>query len=219
MAYADDQCENKSVSDLRSNRLTAGIAYATHVSAVNRACLDGVPRASHRPSPQTFKIEPFNGFAQPGAIDSGIAACLRRSEALLGMQEDLHSAQLPDNIKNASFFQHLSVVASQWYIASLYDNRSCSFESLGRALKKEFGSKLSKAQIGQMVAAERKNTTKTYREYSIRLRTMTAATTFDGFKNCNSNNLARSSFIANARLKHADNLRMAIRQDSNHPGK
>ncbi|GMG18239.1 unnamed protein product [Phytophthora fragariaefolia] len=167
---------------------------------------------------KTFNIEPFDGSAQPSAIDSGIAAWLRRFEALLGMQEDLHSAQLPDNIKNALLFRHLRCAASQWYIASLHDNRSRSFESLGHALKKEFGSKLSKAQIGQMVAAERKKkNTETYHEYSTRLRAMAAATTFDGFENCDPNNLALSSFIANAWFKHADNLRMVIRQYSNHP--
>ncbi|GMF31062.1 unnamed protein product [Phytophthora fragariaefolia] len=88
---------------------------------------------------------------------------------------------------------------------------------LVRELKNEFGSKLSKAQIREMVAAEPKKNTETYREYSIRLRAMAAATTFDGFENCDSNNLALSSFIANAWFKKADNLRMVIRQDFNHP--
>ncbi|GMF37738.1 unnamed protein product [Phytophthora fragariaefolia] len=208
MAYADDKCENKSLSDLRSNRLTAGpstrwankfsslmdanspshdvpsnpdnatapVDDAPHDSANVSHVHQGGSRSHTRltfspstvrastvcPEPRidrglkTFKIEPFDGSAQPGAIDSGITAWLRRFEALLGMQEDLHSAQRPDNITNALLFLHLSGAASQWYIASLHDNRSRSFESQGRALKKEFGSKLSKGQIGQMVAAERK---------------------------------------------------------------
>ncbi|KAJ8531860.1 hypothetical protein ON010_g14102 [Phytophthora cinnamomi] len=46
---------------------------------------------------------------------------------------------------------------------------------------------------------------------------MAAAPTFYGLESCVSNKLALSSFISNAWFKHADNLRMVVRQDSNHP--
>ncbi|GMF31063.1 unnamed protein product [Phytophthora fragariaefolia] len=126
MAYADDQCENTSLSDLRPNRLTAGpstrwankfsnlmvanspshdapsnpdnatgpVDDASHDSATVSHVHQGGSRSPTRltcslstmrastlcPEPRinrvlkTFQIEPFDRSAQPGAIDSGIAA-------------------------------------------------------------------------------------------------------------------------------------------------
>ncbi|KAG3099262.1 hypothetical protein PI125_g15067 [Phytophthora idaei] len=120
-------------------------------------------------------------------------------------------------MKSALLFQHLSGAASQWGISEFDDLRDRSLSSLGRALKREFGIKLSKAQIGQMVANERKKATETYREYSLRLRDMAASATWNGFKTVESNNLALSSFITNAWRKHSDNLHMVIREDTRYP--
>ncbi|KAE9351203.1 hypothetical protein PF008_g6053 [Phytophthora fragariae] len=185
----------------------------------------GTSSTSYRPQAEpnfgrvikTFKIESFDGSVEQGAIDSGVATWFTRFEALLEMQEDLHQVRLPERMKNSLVFQHLSGAANQWYISNVLDLRSRTFSSLGRELKREFGSKLSKAQIGQLVANEKKKNAETYREYSLRLRAMAAATSSDGFETEDSNNLALSSFIVNAWRKHTDNLRMVIREDSSHP--
>ncbi|KAG2765778.1 hypothetical protein PC129_g12885 [Phytophthora cactorum] len=162
---------------------------------------------------KTFKIEPFSASIDQGAIDSGVATWFKRFEALLSMQEDLHLVRLPESMKNALLFQHLSGAASQWYISDCHDLRDRSLSSLGRPKD----SKLSKAQIGQMVANEKKKTSETYREYSLHLRDMAASTTSDGIETAKSNNLALSSFVASAWRKHSDNLRMVIRRDTHYP--
>ncbi|KAG2788161.1 hypothetical protein PC129_g17197 [Phytophthora cactorum] len=133
------------------------------------------------------------------------------------MQEDLHQVNLPESMKTALHVQHLSRPASQWYLSEFHTLRDRSLASVGRALKREFGSKLSKAQIGQMVASEKKKATEKYREYSLRLRDMATTATWDGVETTDSNNLALSSFITNAWRKHTDNLRLVIREDSNYP--
>ncbi|KAG4229677.1 hypothetical protein PC116_g22006 [Phytophthora cactorum] len=61
------------------------------------------------------------------------------------MHEDIHQVALPESMKTALIFQLMSGAASQWYIADFIDLRGRSLASLGRALKREFGSKPSKA--------------------------------------------------------------------------
>ncbi|GMF34430.1 unnamed protein product [Phytophthora fragariaefolia] len=166
---------------------------------------------------KAFKIESFDGSVEPGAIDSGVSTWFSKFETLLETQEDIFRVQLPESMKRALLLQNLTGTASIWYMANRHDFRFRSLHRIGRELKREFGCQLSKATVGQVVAAERKKPWETYREYSIRLRVMAAATTRDGMETIDSNSLALSSFITNAWPKHSDTLKMVIREDSTRP--
>ncbi|OWY94683.1 hypothetical protein PHMEG_00035515 [Phytophthora megakarya] len=79
---------------------------------------------------------------------------------------------------------------------------------------REFGSKLSKQEILILVANERKRGSETYHQFSLRLRSMAAAATAGGL---GSNNFALSALISNAWPRHADSLRLVIKEDSQYP--
>lgn len=120
-------------------------------------------------------------------------------------------------MKNALLFQQLQGTASQWYVTNIVELRSYSFVELGRRFKREIGSKLSKQEILIMVANERKRGSETYHQFSLRLRSMAAASTRDGLETVESNNFALSALISNAWPRHADSLRLIINEDSADP--
>lgn len=68
-----------------------------------------------------------------------------------------------------------------------------------------------------MVANERKRGSETYHQFSLRLRSMAAASTRDGLETVESNNFALSALISNAWPRHADSLRLIINEDSADP--
>ncbi|KAE9018583.1 hypothetical protein PR002_g13062 [Phytophthora rubi] len=133
------------------------------------------------------------------------------------MEEDIHGVYLSEAAKNALFFRSLTGHARDWYIANKDTLRSRSLETLGRRLKREFGNRLTRLQVCELVANEHKKSSETYHQFSLRLRAMAAATSPNGSETVESNNLALSGFLVNAWNRHTDALRMVVREDSDDP--
>lgn len=128
---------------------------------------------------KSFKIQPFSGNVAPGAFDAGAAAWFEGFKLQLYTEENIFGVYLTERAKNALLFRNLSGDARDWYIANQGNLVDRDLDSLGRRLKREFGSRLTKLQVCEMVANERKRPSESYQQFSLRLRNMAAANTPD----------------------------------------